>query len=80
MNKHSRKSLISGQAHADRRNGGYSGIRIVRLGEPTPEFRQCQFIAGEDHHMCGAPALPGKPYCPTHAAICYRPDNGDDAA
>jgi GcrA cell cycle regulator len=29
---------------------------------------------GEAHLFCGLPALPGKPYCETHAARCYVPN------
>ncbi|HWX46920.1 MAG TPA: GcrA family cell cycle regulator [Roseomonas sp.] len=42
------------------------------LGEPrTPGFR-----------LCGAPALPGKPYCAEHAALAYvrARDRSEDAA
>lgn len=33
-------------------------------------------------HFCGAPALPGKPYCPEHAALAYVRvrERRDDAA
>ena len=36
---------------------------------------QCQYIAGEpsadDSCKCLAPAVPGRPYCGPHAALCY---------
>lgn len=43
---------------------------IMELQGPT-----CRWPIGDprepDFHFCGAPALPGKPYCREHAAIAY---------
>lgn len=40
-------------------------------------IRECMWVYGEPDrggwHYCGAGAMPGKPYCPEHAAKAYRP-------
>ena len=76
MNKHTRMSIRSGQARANERLRDKRLKPTLAFADAAPETTTCQYVMG-DRYMCGAPALPGKPYCPTHAAICYRPDNGD---
>lgn len=35
---------------------------------------QCRWPVSEDNHWCcGEPVKEGKPYCPTHSAIAFRP-------
>lgn len=80
MNKRSRKSLISGQARADQRLRDKRLKPTLAFADAAPETTTCRYIAGEDHYMCGAPALPGKPYCSDHWALTHRPYDGGDAA
>ena len=50
----------------------HSVIRLARLGTGM-----CSWplgATGEDgFHFCGAAAVPGKPYCPTHCKLAYLP-------
>ena len=51
--------------------------------EPEPKMKTlvdlsantCRWPIGDPRepgfHFCGAPAIPGKPYCATHAAVAY---------
>jgi hypothetical protein len=59
--------------------------KIIRLGPVTRarpvnggfQFKTCQFPRGDgrpDWNFCGAPAMPGRPYCDHHSAICYVPN------
>lgn len=80
MNKHTRMSIRSGQARVNERVRDNRIRPIIAFASEAPEMRRCQYIAGEDHYMCGAEALPGKPYCAEHAAICFRKAEGNDAA
>ena len=45
---------------------------------------ECRFPFGDpkanDFHFCGAPPVPGKPYCQTHCALCYVPGSTKAAA
>lgn len=37
-------------------------------------FHQCRWPVSEDNrYCCGASTKEGKPYCPTHCAVAYRP-------
>ena len=47
-----------------------------RLPFEIPGIGACQFISGmtlKTYRFCGAPAVPGKPYCAPHCARCYAP-------
>lgn len=60
--------------------------------EPEPKIKSivdlsahtCRWPIGDprepDFHFCGAPALPGKPYCAEHAAIAYVGSNKEKPA
>jgi len=68
----------------------------VQLAPPPPPVvvrsftrvsnRSCCWPLGEpgasDFRFCGGDAIPGKPYCPTHAAVAYvkSRDRREDAA
>lgn len=55
-------------------------VPLLEEGEPLTleniKRSQCQYPFGDpsksDFHYCGHPVTsPGKPYCPTHHALCY---------
>lgn len=79
MNKHARMSIRSGQARANERLRDNRVRPIIAFADAAPETTTCQYVMG-DRYMCGAPALPGKPYCSDHWALTHRPYDGDDAA
>lgn len=70
----------------DNDNGQFKDFRPLRadiwrpLEETSPvhfqntKTLQCRWPVSEDNHWCcGEPVKEGKPYCPTHSAIAYRP-------
>ena len=76
-----RRAIQSGQGNAIRRLRGDKCFTMARMADLTGHTGvTCQFIAGEDHYMCGKP---GYPYCAEHRALCYRPrdiqESGEDA-
>ena len=66
-------SLISGQGNADRRIRGDGANSQPKFADLSGHRgKTCQFIAGEDHYMCGEP---GFPYCEAHWAVTHiKPD------
>jgi GcrA cell cycle regulator len=66
-------------------------LRKRRVPPPTPSQEQsvirmerlstgmCSWPLGENgpegFHFCGAPTVPGKPYCATHCRLAYVPAN-----
>jgi GcrA cell cycle regulator len=56
----------------DRPDQHESVIRLERLGTGM-----CSWPLGrtgdDGFHFCGAAAVPGKPYCPTHCKLAYLP-------
>lgn len=72
------KNAVVGKAHRLRLPSRQSPIR--REAKPAPVVREggagsCQWPIGDPvhpgFHFCGAPVLPGKPYCPQHCAMAY---------
>ena len=55
-------------------NGARKEVPIFSRSGPSP-YKTCQFIEGEpsadDSCKCGAPTVPGVPYCEEHAPKCY---------
>lgn len=50
---------------------GFAPVSILSVHDG-----QCRWPVGEpedkDFHLCGAPAMPGKPYCPFHQAKAHQ--------
>lgn len=67
-----RKAIHSGAGAAARRLRGHVGQKnfsMSSLADLTGYHpKTCQFIAGEDHYMCGKP---GFPYCEEHRALTH---------
>ena len=81
------KAAISGKVY---RLGIVSNRKAVSVLRPEPitfaemSREDCRFPFGDpkhkDFHFCGQPAVPGKPYCETHCALCYVPGSTKAAA
>ena len=58
--------------------------RAVHVPLPHVVERFCQWPIGhpgsDDFHFCGAPAVPGKPYCQKHCGVAYRRKDENSAA
>lgn len=93
------KNAVVGKAHRLGLKGRPSPIKRVKQKQPKQDSRissvidlsahTCRWPVGDPKepgfHFCGKPAIPGKPYCPEHAAIAYvnsssRSSKDDDAA
>ena len=93
------KNAVVGKAHRLGLKGRPSPIKRVKQKQPKQDSRissvidlsahTCRWPEGDPKepgfHFCGKPAIPGKPYCPEHAAIAYvssssRSSKDDDAA
>lgn len=79
------KNAVVGKAHRLGLKGRPSPIKRGKpqRTKPEPKIRSvielsahtCRWPIGDPRepgfHFCGAPALPGKPYCAEHAAVAY---------
>ena len=75
-------SISIGSVSGYRFKAGLTGLKTVAAANPIrasleiPGVGACHFISGvtlATYVFCGAPAVPGKPYCAPHCARCYVP-------
>ncbi len=63
------------QRRGGRHNLGIYHAMSTNWTAPGPSPRKCQYIVGvptaRDDCKCGTVAVPGFPYCSTHAQLCY---------
>jgi len=76
------KNAVVGKAHRLGLSGRPSPIRQVPVRKVAAHAKgpSCQWPIGDpqdaDFHFCGAPALPGKPYCASHCSMAYTSGGG----
>ncbi len=72
-----RDQLHRHEALKDSGRATYRGGGRPMRGAEGVAFRRCQWIAGEptrdESCKCGAPAIPGSPYCEAHHRRAYLP-------
>lgn len=75
-------SISIGSVSGYRFRAGLTSLKTVAAANPIrasleiPGVEACHFISGETlatYVFCGAPAVPGKPYCAPHCAVCFLP-------